>query len=340
MRPFVLTTALLLGLVLAVNAAAALDRWHRDTRLRDAASTFRAGQVMRFEGQIDERRFQEARVRAIPRPRVVAFGSSRVRDVSSRLANAAPGAFYNLGMSAAIVEDYIALWSMLKRDDKIPETAIFSIDAWIFSRAQEQVSWLTLAREVSRFLDEVGAGHGALWLAAREAEYRWLQAREFLSYSTVRQSVRDLERALAGRKRQGDDLLGALAGGLVLEGDNTGRQAIRADGSVIRSVPAVEPTVAQLRDDAVRYVASGAYALKGFEWDDTRAAHLELLWRDMRAHGVRIVAYAPPYHPTAWQEIAKHPGYVAALTASAAFLRDLAARWLMPASCRSAPWVC
>src|SRR5437879_1023030 len=113
MRPFALTAGLLLALVVAVNAAAALDRWHRDTRLRDAASAFRPGQVMPFGGQIDERRFQEARVRVIPRPRVVTFGSSRVRDVSSRLADAAPGAFYNLGMSAAIVEDYIALWSML-----------------------------------------------------------------------------------------------------------------------------------------------------------------------------------------------------------------------------------
>jgi len=326
MRPFTVTVALLLALVLVVNSLAALDRQRQDRRMREAAAAFRPGLVMPFQGYMDERRFQEARLEVVPRPRVVAFGSSRVREVSSPLVGVAPGEFYNLGMSAATVEDYIALWSLLKRRGKVPEVAIFSIDVWIFSRTHEQVRWLALAPEVTRFLDAAGAGHGALWLPAQEAVYRWLQAREFLSYTVLQRSIRDLHRVLAGRKRRGDDLLKALGRDLVPEGEVAGRQGIRADGSVMRPTLARDPTVGQLREEASRYVASGAYALEGFRWDAERATRLELLWRDMRGQGVRLLAYMPPYHPTAWALLRANRDYAAAVETSAAFLRGLAER--------------
>jgi hypothetical protein len=326
MRAFAVTVGLLLALVLAVNGLAASVRLRQDRLLRAAAAAFRPGLAMRFDGHVDERRFQEARLDVLPRPRLVAFGSSRVRDVSGALVGAGPGEFYNLGMSAATVEDYIALWSLLKREGKIPEMAIFSIDVWIFSRTHEQVRWLALAPEVTRFLDAAGAGHGAWWLPAQETASRWFQARELLSYTVLRESIRDLERGLWGRKRRGDDLVAALARDLVPESEVAGRQAIRADGSVMRPTPAREPTVAQLREDAARYVASGAYALEGFRWDAERAAWLDLLWRDMREQGVRLLAYTPPYHPTAWERLRGNPDYAAAVDGSAEFLRGLAGR--------------
>lgn len=326
MRPFSVTVALLLALVVVVNSLAALDRQRQDRRTREAAAAFRPGLAMQFEGYVDERRFQEARLAIIQRPRRVAFGSSRVRDVSSELVSNRPGEFYNLGMSAATVEDYVALWSLLKRQGKIPEAAIFSIDVWIFSYTHEQVRWLALAPEVTRFLDAAGAGPGAWWLPAQEAGYWWLSAREFFSYTVLRESIRDLQRGVAGRRRRGDDLVEALARGLVPEGEIAGRQGIRADGSVMRPTPAREPTVAELRTEASRYVASGAYALEGFRWDAERAMWLDLLWRDMRGQGVRLLAYMPPYHPTAWELLRGDPGHAAAVETSGAFLRGLADR--------------
>jgi hypothetical protein len=249
-----------------------------------------------------------------------------VRELSSRLVGAASGEFYNLGMSAASVEDYVALWSILKSQGKIPAVAVFSVDAWIFSRSNGQVRWLALAPEVSRFLDAARAGGGALWLPGRDALYLWLQAREYLSFSVLAQSIRDLDRLLARRRRQGDDLLQSLARDLVPEEEVAGRNAIRADGSVIRPGPTGGPTTAEVRAEAVRYVATGAYALRGFRWDDERAARLDLLWRDMRAAGVTLVAYTPTYHPTAWALLREEPAYAAALDSTAAFLRGLAAR--------------
>ena len=326
MRPFTAAVGCLLAVVLTVNGLAALDRWHRAARLREVSAALRPGRVMAFDGVVDERRLQEARLRVIPRPRVVAFGSSRVRDVSSQVAHAGPAEFYNLGMSGAVVEDYIALWSLLKRDGKIPAVAVFSVDAWVLSRTQEHVAWVALAPEVSRFLEAAGARHGPAWTGARDLAVRWLEAKELLSYAVLVQSIRDLDRALSGRRRQGDDLIAALAGAVVPEDQIAGRQGIRADGSVIRAAAPAGATPARGEDEAAEFVAGGAYALKAFRWDPGRAADLELLWRDMRAHGVQLYAYAPPYRPATWALLVRQPEYVAALDTSAAFLGSLAGR--------------
>src|SRR5262245_15409911 len=111
MRPFVVTLAMALALVVAVNGVATWDRARRDRQLEAGAAHLAPGLVVAFDGQVDERRFQQVRLDVIARPRIVAFGSSRVRDVSGEMAGAAPGEFYNLGVSAAGVEDYIAFWS-------------------------------------------------------------------------------------------------------------------------------------------------------------------------------------------------------------------------------------
>src|SRR4030095_31927 len=106
MRPFTITVALLLGLAVAVNALAAWDRGRHEARLRAASASFRTGQAVLGYRNMDERRFQRARLESIPTPRVVTFGSSRVMEISTALAGVAPGAFYNAGMSAATVEDF------------------------------------------------------------------------------------------------------------------------------------------------------------------------------------------------------------------------------------------
>jgi hypothetical protein len=97
---------------------------------------------------------------------------------------------------------------------------------------------------------------------------------------------------------------------------------------VIRA--AGRPTIADLRATAQRYVQSGESHLAGFRWDAQRAHRLELLWRDMRAQGVQVVAYLAPYHPFAWQLMHSDPAQAGAVTTTAAFLRDLTAPLQVP----------
>ncbi|HJR03916.1 MAG TPA: hypothetical protein VKA83_19915 [Methylomirabilota bacterium] len=324
MRAFAATVLVSIALVIAVNGAALLDRSRQDERIRTAAAALQPGLAMVFDGFVDERRFQKARLAVIPPPRLTTFGSSRVREVSTDLVHARPGAFYNLGMSAAMVEDYIALWSLIEARGIRPRVAVFAVDAWVFNASHEQRLWRALAPEVSRFLDGAAGDLSGRWRPLQGALAGWDQIKEMVSFTALQASLRDLERTIARRKRPGDDLLRALGGAVVPEETIEGRHAIRADGSVIRPVSPRDPTPADVREAVLRHVAAGPYGLENFRWNPDAAAALDRLWRDMRARGVELVVYAPPYHPAAWEALRRDRRYRAALDASAAGLARLA----------------
>ncbi len=326
MRWFAVTVLASLVLVITVNGIATLDQARQDARLRAAAGTLRPGLAMVFGGFVDERRLQKARLEVIERPRVTVFGSSRVREISGALVHVAPGEFYNLAMSAAVVEDYVGLWSLLEKRNIRPDVAVFGVDAWVLNANHEQSLWHALGPEVSRFLGGPTASRWPGWPPLEGMLGGWDQAKELVSYTVLQVSLRDLERTVARGKRRGDDLLRALAGDLVPESATDGQQAIRADGSIIRPSSSSDPTPAQVREAVVRHVRTGPYGLVNFRWNSEAAVSLERLWREMRARGVELVVFTPPYHPAAWEALRRDPRHRAALDSTAVFLARLAAQ--------------
>ena len=326
MRAFVLALALLIGLVLAVNAVVAWDTIVHEQRMREAAARFASGQALLDYRDSDERRFQRARLAVIPPPRIVAFGSSRVMLVSTAMVGAAPGEFYNAGLSGASVEDFIVVWSRLARRERIPTVALFVLDQWTFNRAHDQLRGLEWADDVNRVLDASGGRRALPGLPVDDVVYRWLQAKELVSYTVLKSSLGSLDRLRFGRERRGTDIVRALERGLVPEADLAGRRGLRADGSLVYDRAYEAQTPAQVREIAARYAVTARGNLGGFRWDAKRAERLERLWEDMHARGVRIVAFLPPFHPEVWHHLVGDPRLAAALTETDGFLRRLGAR--------------
>lgn len=326
MRAFVLALALLIGLVVAVNAIVAWDTTVDEQRMRAAAARFTPGQALLDYKDSDERRFQRARLAVIPTPRVVVFGSSRAMLVSTAMVGAAPGEFYNGGLSGASVEDFIALWSRLVRRERVPTVALFVVDQWTFNRAHDQLRWLEWADDVHRFLDAAGSRRALRGLPVDDVTYRWLQAKELVSYTVLKRSLGSLNRLRSRRDRRGTDIVRALERDLVSEADLAGRRGLRADGSLVYDRAYEARTPAEVRQIAARYAVTARGNLGGFRWDAERAERLERLWEDMRARGVRIVALLPPFHPEVWRHLVGDPRLAAALTETDGFLRRLAAR--------------
>lgn len=326
MRPFLWTTLGLLAAVVTLNALAALDTRAHEQAMRVAAARFGPGQALLGYRDTDERRFQKARLAVIPRPRIVAFGSSRVMEVSTAMVGAAPGEFYNAGMSGGTVEDWIVLWTVLKRSDRVPEVALFAVDNWAFNSSHPQVRWLQWADEVNRFVEAGGGRRTALGLPVDGALYRWYQAKEFLSYTVLTASLATLSRLRIGRPWRGSEIVESLARDLVPEGEVRDRRALRADGSLVYERAYLERTPDEIREEALRFATVVRAGLGSFQWDAPRAERLELLWQDMRGHGVRLVAWLPPYHPSVWSRVRRDPPQREALAATDAFLRGLAAR--------------
>lgn len=322
MRPFVVVVALLLGLVAMVNGLAVWDRARHEARIELAAAGFAPGQALLGYRDTDERRFQKARLAVIPRPRVVVFGSSRVMTISAAMVGAAPGEFYNAGLSGGTVEDFIVMWSTLKAGDKVPEVAIFGIDNWEFNASHPQVRWLVWADEVARFLETTEGAGG--WRHADAVLYRWYQLKDLLSFSVLRRSLGDLRRLRLDREPRGAELVRSLADQVVDERRIDGRRALRADGSLVYETDYEARGPDEVRADALDFVRQHHANLRAFAWDAERARRLDSLWRDMRAHGVRIIAYLPPYHPLVWDSVRHDAGAMAGLARTRTVLAALA----------------
>ena len=322
MRVFALTLGALLAVVVVVNVAGGWSAARDEARVQAVAAALRPGETVLGYRNVDERRFQRARLGVIPQPQVVVFGSSRAMQITGALVGVAPPAFYNLGMSAATVEDFVGLWEILRRQDKIPERAIFSIDPWIFNAEVESVHWAALAREV----DDFTARHGR-WMIIDVARAGWNRAKELVSYEVLRESTRRLRRALRGRPAVAAGSAEAL---IVPEPAVGDRQAVRADGSLIYDGAFQRRSPREVQEDAVHWVATNGPNLVRFRFNPERLRLLEALWRDLRARGVRIVAYTPPYHPAAWRVMVADSRQREALEAMRASIAGLAARMNVP----------
>jgi hypothetical protein len=156
-----------------------------------------------------------------------------------------------------------------------------------------------------------------------EVGYRWYQAKELLSYAVLRNSAGELRRSL--RRRAADPPREDGGRLLVTEMEAGGRQILRADGSLRYDTAVLERTARERHDLAVRYATTLLGGLHDFRWNAERLARLERLWRDMRARGVAVTVFVPPYHPAAWALIRSDPQYARTLGAGVRALGEIAA---------------
>jgi hypothetical protein len=145
-----------------------------------------------------------------------------------------------------------------------------------------------------------------------------------VSFSVLRRSLGDLRRLRLAREPRGAELVRSLADQLVDERRIDGRRALRADGSLVYDAAYEARRPDQVRPDALDFVTQHHANLGRFAWDGERARRLDLLWRDMRAHSVQIVAYLPPYHPLVWDSVRRDDRAMAGLAQTRAVLAGLA----------------
>jgi len=291
MKVFTVVLVVLLAVGVGVNVAAMCGR-----RFIDPAT------AMMLYRNVDDRLAKKAAIMLRPRPRVVVFGSSRALGITSRATGVTSDQFLNAAVGGAAVEDYAALWRVLEQHGKVPEIALFSIDPWVFSRTQPPPRWRSLAPEVAASLGQSVEG-APVPTVAEEIRYRWDAFTELFSFNVLRASARDLRRLWRARARSAE------------------AAAAMADEDYGRHWPALSP--AELRRRAIEYGREGG-GVPDPHWDERRAAWLKRLWAAMRARGVRIVAYVPPYHPDALAAVREDPAHRAFLEAVDRFLVGVA----------------
>jgi lysophospholipase L1-like esterase len=86
--------------------------------------------------------------KSIESKEILVFGSSRVMQIDkSFFLNKS---FFNHGVSGASLEDYIAIFTMYKERNWIPQKIIIGLDAWILNKNSEQNRWQSLYEEYNK----------------------------------------------------------------------------------------------------------------------------------------------------------------------------------------------
>jgi hypothetical protein len=224
---------------------------------------------------------------------VVVVGSSRAMAI--RAGDFSGTTFYNFSVSAAVMDDLIALSGELAAKDRLPKRVILGIDPWLFSRAARHDGWKAMRAAHDELL---GTQPGMPRPASdRLAVIAGLPPRysELVSPAYLQASLRSAK-AEGGRTRPRAPAPDESGG------------VISPDGSHIYPLTNRSRGLEQIRQAAVRYTTEQDAYLEGFtELDGELADRLRALLRFLRSRGVAVDLLLVPFHPRTYDLLARSP---------------------------------
>ena len=95
------------------------------------------------ESDYNDRNLLAARLQGMEEaPQVMVLGSSRVYTFDHTMFGT--DSFYNAGLSEATVYDLLAVSGILFKQDKLPETVVIGVDAFLFNKSHDNEKWKEL----------------------------------------------------------------------------------------------------------------------------------------------------------------------------------------------------
>lgn len=255
----------------------------------------------------DERLLKRRLIELQPKADTVVLGSSRAMSFTS------PDVDYkllNLSVSGASVEDYVALWQVLKATDKIPRHVLIAPDPWIFNRNSKQDRWRSLADDYNDF----ERMHRATTpYAAINAAYYWTYSifvhrklgfdefTDLLSFKTVKASMEFLWLRRA-------DLIDATKEAhnpaYIVESKDfpNNRHGWMWDGShIYRALDLVPPSEGEAVDRGRKYLEEPIYGLANYGESSEARLLLKSLLQDIKGAGCTVLIVSLPYSPTVYK---------------------------------------
>lgn len=95
------------------------------------------------DSDYNDRNLLAARIKGMEEPpQVMVLGSSRVYTFDHTMFGT--DSFYNAGVSEATIYDLLAVSGILRRQDKMPETVVIGVDAFLFNKSHDNEKWKEL----------------------------------------------------------------------------------------------------------------------------------------------------------------------------------------------------
>jgi len=230
------------------------------------------------------------------------LGSSRAlqigRDVlGARLEKSCT--FHNSSVSAASLQDLIAIYGLYRERGLLPQTLIIGIDPWLFNKNLEANGYLPLAREYRQMEGLLeGCPRSKFMLAQDDIRFKALGIFQLVSPSYFQSS---LEYLWKGKKQLTRDYHP------LSEFHEEDESVILADGSLSYEKKFRTREPKEVEKDAIDYAeAEKVYNLAYFTQINPELRHRFEDWiRLIRSDGVNPVLFLAPYHPAVYPRLLK-----------------------------------
>jgi len=308
-------TTIVLGSIAVMSLVYSIDpagHWHQSTIF--SSRNLNPGEVWIYpEANWDERRVKAHHLKLISKPDIALVGSSRSVMVDSRMF-APPYRFFNIGVSGAVVEDYIVFWQMLKDLGKIPSYLVMMVDPWTINRNAGQTRWQAHAEQFTEFLNSIHATPKErrlkeihrLIAPLKAATLKLADLRDLMSWESFK-------KALEIAQRPTPDMPKTFESGYLTTEDQRPpeKTGYRWDGSNFWKTSAITPKPPQeLRRLALEFAAGEpVFSMGGWEASGEALLRFELLLQDLANQGTRAIIIVAPFPALTLQKLSERPGY-------------------------------
>ena len=251
------------------------------------------------ESDYNDRNLLAARLQGMEEaPQVMVLGSSRVYTFDHTMFGT--DSFYNAGLSEATVYDLLAVSGILFKQDKLPETVVIGVDAFLFNKSHDNEKWKEL-ESYANYMSLTMEGKLSPELAhpRKDTGRDW---KKTLSLDYFRYNVTLLPEGKRFAVSYTEDW-------------ETDGYLKHSDGSVsyqreLREVnPAdVEEMTRQAMEEHV------VYRMTDYEEiDKQHFQYFSWLIEDLQQAGVEVILYLPPYSPMMYNYIESEEAFRIAL---------------------------
>ena len=244
---------------------------------------------------LDERTLQSRIIENIKfNPQIVILGSSRSMMIGEHLFNGMTS--FNNSVSGASIEDYMALFNGYYKKKVLPKTVILGLDPWIFNKNSGQDRWESLDKDYKEILALVNKETKIEVDHSDMSHLIPLKLSNLVSLSYLQSSLDGLIDKLVNRWKQNSSTCTSTEVSQVDDGDMILRDGRRVYGLHMRG-----KSVKEVEALAVSYASDKPSFYRYFEYDQNDVKLLEAFSNFLLTHGVQVVYYVPPYHPTTYK---------------------------------------
>jgi peptidoglycan/LPS O-acetylase OafA/YrhL len=228
-----------------------------------------------LSSNINERIFVKNRIKYEDlKPEAIVIGSSRIMQVSSKVANLE---LLNLSVSGASLEDLIAIWE-LSSSKFNPVYVFLGADPWIFNTNSGQSRWKSLEAEYGLALSRLGLAKEVSRTQSRSTSSLMSLAVKF--YYSVNQS-----------KITADDDTPSLV------------DKIRKDGSRVYNLAYATRSPEEIERGALSFAS---YAMSNYQYSYKARDILERFVSYLKAQNLKVVLVLSPFHPKLYTQMRLH----------------------------------